>query len=218
MGQWIIFALIIFGNAWIWKIGSLNFPLFAILIFTTVIFWRLVFKKSTNKLFIVSLVSFGLLIFFQWKTTIPQSLVILDNDEQRIRNERLTFYNPSSHYLRVLFARLNLKDFFEGDFNTALTRLQKNLFESIDPNVYFFRGHPRERVWANDFEKFHFIFIIPFLIGLYRIIQKKNLFVAIYFGISIVLLTLIGHKNTMGPYVLFPLFIICIWFGFFRIK
>lgn len=213
MVRWLIFALITLGNAWVWKIGSLNFPIFAILIFTTIILWLLVCKKFTKKLFIIFLVLFGLLIFSQWKMTTPQSLTLLDNDEQRVQQERLMFYKPSLHYTRVIFARLNLGEFLEGDFNTISTRLQRNFFESIDPNVYFFGGHPRERVWAADFEKFPFILIIPFFIGFYQMVLGKNISIFAYVVVSLILLSLIGHKNTLGPFILFPVLVIFIYSG-----
>ena len=217
MYKWLVIVLIAFANAWIWRIFKFNFPLFILLILLTIILNYLIIRKITRKLLVFFVILLGIVTFFQWKTTTPQSLTLLDNDEQRIKQERLQYYNPSSHYMRILFARLDLKNFLEGDLNIASTKLQRNFFETIDPNVYFFAGHPRERVWANDFEKFPFILIAPFLVGLYQIIKKKNRFIFSYFLASLILITLIGHKNTMGPFILFPLFVICIRYGLLKI-
>lgn len=214
MKSWIFLVLIIFSNAWIWKIAGLNLFVFLTLIFATVIFKLLFTGKLTRQLLSISLIIFGSLFLLQWQTTTSQSLILLENDEQRIKAERLQEYNPSSHYLRVIFAKLNLRNFFEGDFSTISTRLQRNFFETIDPNVYFFGGHPRERVWASDFEKFHFILFASFLIGVFKIIQQRKVFVVTYFLISLILISFIGHKNIMGPFILFPLIVICIWVGF----
>ena len=180
--------------------------------FTTFLLGNIYEKEKFSYVF---LIFFLVLLLFQWKTTTPQSLTILDNDEQRIRTERIKYYAPSEHYVRVAFKRLDLVNFLEGDFNTASKRVQRNFFETIDPNIYFFGGHPRERVWANDFEKFAYIFAIPFFIGLYNlIILKKWLF---FYGliICIVLLSIIGHKNQFGPFILFPFIVTSITSGLF---
>ena len=209
--------LIAFANAWIWRIFKFNVPLFILLIFLTIILNYLKFQKITRKLLIVFVILLGIVTFFQWKTTTPQSLTLLDNDEQRIQQERLMFYKPSLHYTRVIFARAKVKEFLEGDINTAFSRLQRNFFETIDPNVYFFGGHPRERVWAFDFEKFPFILLVPFAIGLYFEILKKRILTYVYLFISVILLTFIGHRNNLGPFILFPLFCTFIYLGLLKI-
>lgn len=207
-----IFLLIIttLANSWIWKIAGTNFLLFLILSLAPVFFYL----SSKKVLFrFISILLLIIIAFFQWQTTISQSLVLLDNDEQRIHQMRLNFYNPSQHYIRVLFKRLNLKEFLEGDFNTVFSRVQRNFFETIDPNVYFFAGHPRERVWASDFEKFPFILVLPFLLGLYQIILKKDWLLILTTLLSIILLSSIGHKNPVGPFLLFPFIVISIFYG-----
>ncbi|OGE15851.1 hypothetical protein A3F00_04740 [Candidatus Daviesbacteria bacterium RIFCSPHIGHO2_12_FULL_37_11] len=188
--------------------------MFIFLIFTTLLLGFVVFEKKYSNLY---LIPFLILLILQWKTTTLQSLIQLDNDEQRIKQERIKFYAPSEHYVRVIFKRLALVNFLEGDFNTVSNRLQRNFFETIDPNVYFFGGHPRERVWADDFEKFPFVFIFPFFTGLYYLlIQKKWLFLG-SFCISIFLFSVIGHKNSLGPFVMFPLIVVLIAFGFMKL-
>ncbi len=190
---------------WIFKIASVNFiVLLVLLLHTFSIFFK--FKK----LFVISLLA---LLFFQYKTTTPQSLTLLDNDEQRIHQIRLKEYNPSNHYLRVIFFRLDLKFFLEGSFSTALDRLQRNFFEGIDLNVYFFGGHPRQRVWASDFEKLPYFLVIPFLVGLYQTLIRKKYLILISASSAIALLTVIGHKNEMGPFVLLPSILVIIYFG-----
>lgn len=188
--------------------------LFIFLILTTFLFGFVVYKKKYSKLY---LIAFLILLVFQWKTTDTMSLTQLDNDEKRIHEERVRYYNPSEHYVRVIFKRLSLVNFLEGDFNTLVYRLQRNFFEVIDPNIYFFGGHPRERVWANDFEKFPFIFIFPFLIGLYYfIVQKKWLFFFVS-SINVLLLSFIGHKNPLGSFILFPVIVVLTSEGFIRL-
>lgn len=105
----------------------------------------------------------------------------------------------------------------EGDFTTAATRIQRNFSETIDPNVYFFGGHPRERVWANDFEKLPFVFVIPFLIGLYNMVLDKKWFFFLSSFLGVMLLSVIGHKNLLGPFILFPAVVILISGGLVKL-
>lgn len=183
--------------------GGVHIPIIILLHILSLYFnWK--------KVFVFSLL---LLLFFQYQTTTLQSLTLLDNDEQRIQQIRLKEYKPSSHYLRVLFHRFDLINFFEGSIGVASTRLQRNFFESIDPNVYFFGGHPRERVWANDFEKLPYLAIFPFLIGLYHVIDRKKYLIWISFSAGVILLTVIGHKNHLGPFILFPTILLTTFMG-----
>lgn len=207
------YVFILLANNWIWKVFSQNFLIFIAIIFESIILSLIFFKKLSKKWLILFWVMFFLIIFLQIKTSLPQSLTLLDNDEQRIKQERLKFYNPSNHYLRVIFYRLDLRDHLEGDFNIATFRILRNFFETIDPNVYFFAGHPRERVWANDFKKFPFILILPFLLGIYKLFSSKNMLVYLYLGISILILSFIGHKNILGSFILFPVIILTIFVG-----
>lgn len=213
MPNYIILILVTFANPWIWRLWNNNLTVFLLAVVTTFILWISLYTKFINKLWILSILLFLGLLYFQFSSTKPQSLTLLDNDEQRVRSLRLSFYNPSSHYMRVLFAHLNLKNFLEGDFNIASTRWQRNFFETIDPNVYFFGGHPRGRVWANDFEKFPFIFVLPFLLGLYSLINKKQLLFWSLLGFTIFIVSFWGHKNTLGPFVIFPFLIIATTYG-----
>lgn len=213
----ILTSLIIFGNEWIWRIAHYDFIIFISLIITTTTFYILINHTLSLKLLVFLFLFLGVLFLKQILTTNYESLTLLSNDEQRIQSTRLQFYN-SSRYSRVLFNRLNLKEVTDGTIGTIITRLQRNLFEALDPNVYFFGGHPRERVWANDFEKFPFILIVPFLIGLYETINQRKWIILLYFTLSLLLLSFIGHKNILGPFILFPIIVNCILIGIKHLK
>lgn len=200
----LLLTLVLFLNLWIWKIFSLNLIIFVLLVFQTFLLWFVTSHKFQKKAWIILVGIFAALLIFQYQTTKIGSLIKLDNDEQRIYDIRIGLYNSKIHIIRLLFYRLNLRNFFEGDLSRMSYRVQRNFFETIDPNVYFFAGHPRERVWANDFSKFPFIFIFPFLAGLYNFLTNKKYFLIYLSSISILLLSFIGHINKLGPFVLFP--------------
>lgn len=221
MNNSLVIILILLGNFWIWRIFQLNFLVFIVLIISTYLLYLSLVKRISYKVRAFLLVTILILFYLQWQTTAAKSLILLDNDEQRVQQERLKFYNSvgteSSHYIRIIFYRLDLRNFLEGDFNTISTRLQRNFFESIDPNIYFFAGHPRERVWAEDFEKFPFVLVAPFLIGFYKFIKDKKKIIFWYTAFSLILLSIIGHKNNLGPFIFFPMIAVSIFYGVIKI-
>ena len=98
-----------------------------------------------------------------------------------------------------------------------------NFFELLDLNLYFLGNHPRERVGMQEFEKFPYIFIPIFLFGLFSLIKgcsqkisqnnKSIIILALCLCLPIGLISLIGHKNPIGPFALFPFFAISIGSG-----
>ena len=171
--MFVALTVVIFLNPWTFRIMQHNLLIVFLIFMMSALLYKAMSGTITKKITVFCVMLLIPIMVFQWKTTTPQSLTLLENDEQRVRETRLTFYNPSSHYVRLLFYKLNLKNFLEGELHTASFRIQRNFFESIDPNIYFFGGHPRARVWANDFEKFPFILIFPFLIGMYLVVRRK---------------------------------------------
>src|SRR3989344_4526680 len=202
-----IFTLVLLGNFWIWNIARFNLPLFLLLTITTVSLY-LYYSQKISAVFLVFLLAF--LCYCQWQTTTVHSLIIKDNDEKRIETIRKRLYQPSLDISRKVFNRLPVANLLEGDISIGVTRLERNFFETIDLNVYFFGGHPRERVWANDFAKFPHILFVPFLVGLYNIFQKNDRLLLMYLGLSLVIFSLLGHLNKIGPFFLFPFFVLAI--------
>jgi len=206
----ILVLIISLSNQWIWRIAQLNFNLFLFLLVISLVLYK---SLESRKYYLALIILVGLSLFFQWRFTNFESLNLLSNDEQRVQTLRLKFYNPEDHYTRVIFYRLNLKNFLEGNFTIVTTRILKNFFETIDPNVYFFAGHPRERVGIPEFEKFPYIFALPFMIGFFNLIGSKKILFFINFLFCILLLSIIGHKSSIGAFILFPFFVVAITCG-----
>jgi hypothetical protein len=183
-----IFGLVLFGNIWIWRIFSFNIFLGLLVLATSV------FLYLSKRIFLVLLI---LLLVFQWRTTSKTSLVDLSNDEIRIQHIRLKEYPGSLNFLGNWFEER--KEF------RALVRINRNFFETIDPNLYFFANHPRERVGITEFEKFPYIFLPFFIYGLFLSVKKhRELALILSFALPIFLISLIGHKNPLGPFAMFP--------------
>lgn len=194
--------LAIFANLWIWRIFLLNFFI-GILLILSIIFFQ-------KKLFIFSFLTVLLVLVFQVKTTQKTSLTAISNDDRRVIDMRLRAY--PARFLRIGYWLEERKE------SLAFRRITQNLFENLDPNLYFFANHPRQRVGIKEFEKFPYLLLPVFLIGLFPVLSKKHLsFWLISFFLPLTVLSLIGNKNSLGPFSLFPFFVIIISHGLKKI-
>lgn len=196
---------VLLANFWIWRILFNNVPL-GLLVLASSIFLYLSFKRSSKKYFFAFLVLFSLLLIFQWKTTSKESLVELSNDEQRVQQMRLKEYPPVFFKIGRKTIWIPLAHWFEGrEESIAFFRILENFSEAIDPNLYFFANHPRERVGINEFKKFPCIFLPLFFYGLVlSVTERRKLALGMSFILPVVLISIIGHKNQLGPFSLFP--------------
>ncbi len=191
---------VLLANFWIWRILFNSVPL-GLLVLASSIFLYLSFKRSSKKYFFAFLVFFSLLLVFQWKTTSEESLVELSNDEQRVQQMRLKEYPP---------IRISIAHWFENrEESIAFFRILENFSETIDPNLYFFANHPRERVGIYEFEKFPYIFLPLFFYGLVlSVAERRKLVLGMSFILPVFLISIIGHKNQLGPFSLFPFLVV----------
>lgn len=205
--RFLLLLFLTFSNFWIINIFLRN-PIYGLVIsFVTLV---LGFKYNSRIIIIFSLV---VLIFIQLQTTSIKSLTILENDQQRVQQERIKMYPPV--YIDLFFKVIWLKpaDWIEkSNFIIALSRIEENLFENLDLNKYFFAGFPRNT--PADFQKFPFVLMPLFIIGLIKLIKGREFLIltALLFA-PILILSLTGTNSALGPVVLFPFFIISILQG-----
>jgi hypothetical protein len=203
----LIFLLVLFGNLWIWKIASYDIFLLILVIVVSLLFYLIVTKrKSLYKLFF-SL--FVLLLVFQWRTTGAGSLTNLTNDQKRIQQLRLREYPPVYFSIAGKTIWIPIAHWFEGRRESiAAFRIMKNFSEVVDPNLYFFANHPRERIGMQEFEKFPYLFLPFFIYGSFLLIEnKKGKVLAFVIIAPSILISIIGNNNPLGPFSLFPLFV-----------
>lgn len=99
----------------------------------------------------------------------------------------------------------------------AFYKFENNFSVAIDPNLYFFANHPRERSGLREFEKYPYILIPLFLVGLFYFYQKnRNVFIVLL-GIPLIILTIFGNNSLLGPLSLFPFITIAISLGLARL-
>jgi len=197
--------IVLLGNLWIWKILAFNIFLALLVAVTSISLYLLVQRKS-QKLTAAFSILFLVLLFFQLHTTFVQNLTYLDNDQQRLQQERLRQYPPQ--LLRIGY-------WFEGrNESIAFFRVRENFFEALDPNLYFFANHPRQRVGVKELEKFPYLFLPFFIFGIFKLADRKTnkVFYSSFF-LPVFLTSFIGSDNPLSSFSLFPFFVVSIFRG-----
>lgn len=206
------FAFVLIANLWIWKIFSINIPEALIVIAVSILLWLSIISNR-GRYFLIAALAFALLLFLDYKTSSKNSLTFLNDNEQMHLLERLKAYPPVYFKLGSKIIWIPAANWLEQRKETLVFyKLEENFSELIDPNLYFFANHPRERVGAQEFEKFPYI-LLPFLIFGLLSINKKNLKVFLLAASPLVLNSIIGNSNPAGPFALFPLIVVSVSLG-----
>ncbi len=211
MGKNIALLFVLLTSLWIWRIFTSNFFL-GLIILVAVISYYLAIQKSAKPIFYFALLA--VLLFIQFKTTPPSPLTHLSDDDIRIQQERLNEYPPT--HLTIIGKTIWFKFahwFEEKPGATAVFRMEKNFFQAIDPSLYFFVNHPRERVGINEFEKLPYVYLPFFILGLVNILQKRQKLTLISLFTPILLLTIIGNSNPLSNFCLLPILIVATAIG-----
>lgn len=209
-------VLALLTNLWIWGIFSYNLLLGFLVILSTVFLYLHLRNDKTTSFKILLFLSFTLLLLFQWRTTNVSSLTSLDNDQKRVQQMRLNEYPPVSIQIKEKTIWIPIAHWFEGRKETiAAFRTQNNFSESLDPMLYFFANHPRERVGVKEFEKFPYILFPFFILGIFYLSKKLNIITLLLpcLILPLALISIIGNMNNLGPFSLFPFISIAISVG-----
>lgn len=203
----LLVLFLVFSSFWIYKIFYLNLLIGIVLI---IVISVVSLNVSRKKVLFVCLI---LLLFLQYQTTEIKSLLALDNDQQRVQQERIRSYPLT--YINLYFKVIWLKPdswIEQNKFVIALSKIEENFFENLDFNKYFFGGFPRNN--PSDFQKFIFILLPVFIIGVLNLVRKKDIsFLILLFAIPILFLSTIGNDNALGPFSVLPFFIISMVYG-----
>lgn len=205
-------------NFWLWKIALTDWLLGLFIILTTLLLFIEVnkeskFPKSLSRLFIVFIL---ICTLFQIKGSVKTSLTEISNDDRRLIDMRLNEYSPMYIKIGQKTIWLPIAHWFEERKEAiAFFRLSKNFSEIIDPNLYFFANHPRERVGIKEIEKFSFVLLPVFIYGVFKIFGKKEKWLWILsFTIPLMATSVIGNYNSLGPVSLYPFFVVTLSTGF----
>lgn len=203
--QLIIVLLTIAVNYWIWRIIFLD-PLLAIILSLLTLFLYLIFLNINLTLWIGVLL-FVFASFLNLKSGLDVNLRSDNRGEIKL-NERHFYY---SEYLGKLYE--NKVSTYIYNLLPTLYKFEKNVFSSLDLNLYFFASHPRERVGIEEFKKYPYLFTPFFLIGYVFLIIKKTKIVLIYLVTAALINGFISPNYKLGPVLFFPLINMFIAFG-----
>jgi|CXWL01.1.fsa_nt_gi hypothetical protein len=136
------------------------------------------------------------LMFFQYKTTKPTNFSQLTEMEKINQLRRMNEYPPSFYRLA-------------------------NLIEARPEAIIYFKLE-RNFLDIFDLPKLFTVYLTPiifpfFLIGLFELIKIYPKQILVIASLPVVLLTLIGHENTKGPFSLLPIIYGCAVFGLIRL-
>lgn len=160
--------------------------------------------KEKIKYFFPVLAIFSIGIFLLYKQ-FPGTVFRADELETYYLNERRSFY-PNQKIARV----------FENKATLAFYKYKKNFFNGLDINLYFFATHPRERPEISEKERFNWLFMPFFLIGIFYQVRKKIFWIIIYFFITITVISLFTQIN-IYLYLLYPFFILTMFLGIYKL-
>lgn len=196
-------AFVLIFNLWIWKIFRLNVFVGFIVLVSSISLWLSI--NTGNKVyFYLSVVTFIFLLFLQWKTSFKNPLTYLNDNEKLQQMVRMRGYPPLRISILGKTFWIPAANWLEKRKETVVYyKVINNFSEIADLNIYFFANHPRERVGTVEFEKFPYLLLPLFLLGLLNI-KKKNIKELLLSLSPTLLVSLIGNSNPMGPFSLFP--------------
>lgn len=201
--KFLLFCLTTFGNYWIWHLFQQNL----FLGFTMVLVAALLLIVQLSRVFSVRLSVFStaiilLLIVIIFRAT---PITILSDLSIYYINERRQYFSVP------IIGKL-----LENKLTTAVEIWERNLFETLDLNAYFFAGHPRERLGGIDYPKFPFLLMPIFLTGLYSLVKKRCWGLLIHFAVIVVGLSFFTEAATW-IFLFFPWFITVNYFGYMEL-
>lgn len=206
----IIQLFVIILNPWFWLIIQRNF-LAGLLSFSLSLAVFLYFWQVKSKALFLLLVLLSITLFFlAFKEAFDESIFNSSALDIQQYNKRHEFYAKSLG--KIYTNRFSLAYF--KYFNLPLNKLQSNFFSNLDPNLYFFASHPRERLGIDEFEKYLQIFLPFFLWGFFYICYKRFTKSLIYIVIILLISSIISSFYNLGPILLFPVINFIITVGF----
>lgn len=199
--------IVLLCNNWTWEIYSFNLLLIIILLAASASLYFSAIRKS-NKLLCIFCLFLIPILFIQWKTTKNAGLDYMSETDWSLfatRRSELSAVAP------------NLEKYLGNKSEYIFYKFEQNLLRTMDLNLYFFGSHPRERSGIREFEKFSFLFLPLFIIGLLKLGATSPWQLGISSLIPLLALAIIGQDNPIGPFSLLPFLSVTIAVGMLHI-
>lgn len=206
----LIHLLVIILNPWWWIIIQRNLWIGLLVFVLSFVVFVYFFQSQSRTLLLLLSILTAILFFISIGEAFDESIFRNSALDIQQLNKRHEFY---ANGLGKLYKNRFVLTYFK-DYYFPISKLQRNLFGNLDPNLYFFKSHPRERLGVEEFGKYLPIFLPFFLIGVLYYIYILSPSLLIY-AISVSLLSsIISSKYNLGPILFFPLINFMITIGF----
>lgn len=211
-----IFLLILTAaNYWVWQIFSNNLILGIILLVIELELFILITQKDLKRNYVIAL-SISVLLLLALNAILlrdkfDQILLTTSPTEVNILDER---HGYLAEGLGKIFTNRYVLHYYK-DYSMATGKYLRNVFYSLDPNLYFFRSHPREKAGIDEYNKYSPIVLPLFVIGvLFLTVHfRKYKFLIIYSIPAILFTGFISPNYKLGPLLMFPLVNIILYLG-----
>lgn len=210
----IVLLIVTFSNFWLWKILQQNVLLTCLLLLLTLLLFASTqnsYTKFTRSIAPILLIIFSFTSFILISKNFDPALKTQNPTEVKLYNKRHEYF--AAGFGPFFANKLSLR-FYKNIYPATSTYL-KSLSYSIDPNLYFFISHPREKPGIDEFEKYSPLLLPFFVIGFF--IHFLNFFrykvISTYLISSIAITGFIDPHFILGPVLLFPYLNILIFFG-----
>lgn len=212
-----IFLLILTAaNYWVWQLFSNNLDLGIILLVIELGLFILITKKNLKKVYTITLSVSVLLLLtisaFLLRGEFDQTLLTISPTETSILNQRHGYLIEG---LGKIFPNKYIPYYKLQEYDMATGKYLQNIFYSLDPNLYFFRSHPREKAGIDEYNKYSPIVLPLFIAGVLflTIYYRKYKFLILYSLLAILFTGFISPKYKLGPILMFPPVNIILYLG-----
>jgi len=188
----VLILLVCLLNFWIWRVLKESSVLGVVLVMLSVF---LVFRLK-----LLSIITFIVLSVFLLKNTLDTNLLYVSPLEKDTLTNRFEYY--AKDLGKIYRNRISINLHYK--VAPYLFRFQRNLSYNLDPNLYFFANHPRERLGIDEFTKFSPLALPFFLVGLAMFLRKGNSFLIFYLLVAIFVSGFIFPGYKLGPILMFP--------------
>ncbi len=206
----IIQLFVIILNPWWWIIIQRNLWIgllvFILSFLVLQYFWQTKSKSQPVLIIIITVV----LVVVSFREAYDESIFRNSALDIQQFNKRHEFYAQG---LGKIYTNKIALTYFKN-FNLPLYKLQRNFFSNLDPNLYFFASHPRERAGVEEFQKYLPFFLPFFALGFLYIIYKPLSKFLVYFLAIIFIGSFISSKYNLGPILFFPIINFMVTIGF----
>lgn len=215
-GIWVTIILI-FLTPWEWRIIKENFFLGLLVPISSVFLYVILTTNKINHRILTLFIIVNLIIIYILFSFGFDNKIFIKSEEE------IQQYYKRHEFLGKEIGKFYTNRFslvFYKDYYWPINKLQKNFFDNLDINIYFFASHPRERLGVDEFEKYN-MFLLPFfLIGLIYVFTKRAKLFLLFIVIGSLLSSFISAQYKLGPVIFFPIIntLITIGISFFLRK